>query len=1068
MSTVKKVVGKIPVGRGAYSASNRYYKENTVTLYGMSFRALYDMEVGFAPATINSAGSVILTNTDKWQLLSGTPEAYQQTSDIQNLNANTGISEYPIFDPAKDYVVGDVVKYEGRLYRFVFDKAFGEWNPNMAENVDNQIYVDNTILDGFGYIFDEQIEFTKQWQWHKLVKPIKKGQKIVIKGYTNRLNFYSEYTNVAGTNIDITSGMIAPIDLYWVRSLDTIGVCRVSVESLKNDYFNIRVTQSLSKNLLDAGCANIDKYSNSHYLLELPYIIKRDKDESKITISKRNAGYNMVTVFLDKNRFKIATMSPSFGETIDIPSNCEYIQFADYIAEMKIGKSMVNYGDKVLEYEPFVDICNIGLYNQIEANKQDILTNKNNIAKEAERIKEAENNILISFEETLDFSSQYKGIKLSHPIKAGQIIEINGLSTLNAYGIDGYNVANMNLTIHSGEVAPFDIYYLRNLDKVGVATILVTKGVDIINHSNSNNLLMPYMPNKKMLESLSGTNSVTIPNLVVRDKAQTKLTMSVRQSAYNFIVGFVDKDMKLILSPSVITLGATISIPENCEYIFFRDYIDVIKKNIKTMINYGEEVKEYEPYVGIDNLSFANKIKEIEDEIIRVEDKINEAISKEGLNVELVVDEPLVLSATRDNNLVYVKDMFKNLKDERISLYNTHYKYAGGIGWAKMPTIGIKEGYIMVANEQKATPFWNYKTKSVGVPAVSSVNILDIGSSYIDIGQISNRQKLNFERDGISVNQLGTMGTKDSRHEARSGGTWDFLVKPLGRAVILDVSGVTSLPTTGYPGSTYKDENGVKWTVRGVIIDNGSGKLVLSSFAVDTNYGSPDGVSTTDYDLAANNMPLSGTITKTSNDSTGTTTSAGDETIQYTSKELVYYNPFWNPLTNELDFSYYIRKWNFANPDIITLTFGGNDLGGGTLRDDDFVDGVVDKAVEVVNKIHEQLPNCKIMITTSCYGYDGGSANESQVPVRAYNLKKYYKILVERLGVKTTYSNYVRVVPTLCMVDRINGFNVAEETPCSLYSDTIKVAGDMIHPNYNGFFQFADAMLGYEYELLGL
>ena len=86
MSTVKKVVGKIPVGRGAYSASNRYYKENTVTLYGMSFRALSDMEVGFAPATINSAGSVILTNTDKWQLLSGIPEAYQQTSDIQNLN----------------------------------------------------------------------------------------------------------------------------------------------------------------------------------------------------------------------------------------------------------------------------------------------------------------------------------------------------------------------------------------------------------------------------------------------------------------------------------------------------------------------------------------------------------------------------------------------------------------------------------------------------------------------------------------------------------------------------------------------------------------------------------------------------------------------------------------------------------------------------------------------------------------------------------------------------------------------------------------------------------------------
>lgn len=147
MSTVKKVVGKIPVGRGAYSASNRYYKENTVTLYGMSFRALCDMEVGFAPATINSAGSVILTNTDKWQLLSGTPEAYQQTSDIQNLNANTGISENPAFDPAVDYAVGDVVVYEGRLKRFVTEHAAGEWIGTDVESWSEKKEVENKVAE---------------------------------------------------------------------------------------------------------------------------------------------------------------------------------------------------------------------------------------------------------------------------------------------------------------------------------------------------------------------------------------------------------------------------------------------------------------------------------------------------------------------------------------------------------------------------------------------------------------------------------------------------------------------------------------------------------------------------------------------------------------------------------------------------------------------------------------------------------------------------------------------------------------------------------------------------------
>lgn len=48
-------------------------------------------------------------------------------TDISDLNANTGISEYSAFDPAEDYAVGDAVVYEGRLKRFTADHAAGEW-----------------------------------------------------------------------------------------------------------------------------------------------------------------------------------------------------------------------------------------------------------------------------------------------------------------------------------------------------------------------------------------------------------------------------------------------------------------------------------------------------------------------------------------------------------------------------------------------------------------------------------------------------------------------------------------------------------------------------------------------------------------------------------------------------------------------------------------------------------------------------------------------------------------------------------------------------------------------------
>ena len=55
------------------------------------------------------------------------------TENLNVINDNTGISEYPAFDPAKDYAVGDVVNYEGRLRRFVAEHAAGEWIGTDAE-----------------------------------------------------------------------------------------------------------------------------------------------------------------------------------------------------------------------------------------------------------------------------------------------------------------------------------------------------------------------------------------------------------------------------------------------------------------------------------------------------------------------------------------------------------------------------------------------------------------------------------------------------------------------------------------------------------------------------------------------------------------------------------------------------------------------------------------------------------------------------------------------------------------------------------------------------------------------
>lgn len=483
--------------------------------------------------------------------------------------------------------------------------------------------------------------------------------------------------------------------------------------------------------------------------------------------------------------------------------------------------------------------------------------------------------------------------------------------------------------------------------------------------------------------------------------------------------------------------------------------------------NIGEAVADFTYVRNLDitgrftvKITEKSKVGTLEKMIDAVENKIEE-LSKP--KASLILTEPVVLSSTSEHSL-YLDDATEgDTCGMKYGLTSAQFVSYGSVAYVDKPAVGTKNGTFLgvSANESlKGT----LVVKSVA-PAPKEINILDIGSSYIDIGSVTQRQYDNYVRDGYTVNILGTMGVEGKRHEARSGGTWDFLVKPLGRAVILDVAGVVSQPTTGYPGTTYQDENGVKWSVRGVMITDGVGKLVLSSFSVDTNYGGDGSGTSTDYDIAATNLPSTGTLTKTTNDSTGTSTSGGDDTIQYTAKELVCYNPFWNPTSNELDFAYYVNKWGFATPDIITLTFGSNDLGNFAEATQDTVDAVVAKAVSVVNRIHEQLPDCKVLITCSCYGYKGVGENNFRVIYRIKNLQKYYKTLIGVMGQSTSYGDYVRVVPTMCMIDRENGYSVTEKTLHSSYP-AVKYARDIVHPNTAGFNQFADAMLGYAYDML--
>lgn len=83
--------------------------------------------------------------------------------DITNLNANTGVDEYPVFSDSEAYSAGDVVNYNGKLYKFTADHAVGAWTGTDAEETDavkahivqelgnseNAVVSQNAVTDNF-------------------------------------------------------------------------------------------------------------------------------------------------------------------------------------------------------------------------------------------------------------------------------------------------------------------------------------------------------------------------------------------------------------------------------------------------------------------------------------------------------------------------------------------------------------------------------------------------------------------------------------------------------------------------------------------------------------------------------------------------------------------------------------------------------------------------------------------------------------------------------------------------------------------------------------------------------
>lgn len=436
-------------------------------------------------------------------------------------------------------------------------------------------------------------------------------------------------------------------------------------------------------------------------------------------------------------------------------------------------------------------------------------------------------------------------------------------------------------------------------------------------------------------------------------------------------------------------------------------------------------------------------------------------------SLSLVPPERLIIQKNKQA-VLYMENMIKNTNILPKSVSQSILTNIGNIAYITPPSdIADKSISYTLQDCLGRTVDETKKYSVVSAPSKETLNVLCIGDSFTDIGTYVGTIKNDIEEDGITVKQIGNMGSNGKRHEARSGGTWDFVTTRQGRAIIVNVRGVTNLPTTGYPGTTYQDGNGFKWTVRGVVINSdGNGKLVLGSFNVDSNYGGSSSGTTTDTDTAADNIPTSGTLTKTSNASTGSTTSNGDNSITYNGVEKIYYNPFWNPTSDELDFNYYINKWNYNSPDVVVFSIGYNDVGNRKYHTVESLASIVAKAKVAVDRMHVDYPNAKIVLNVNPLGYGGDTSNEISESMRSNNQVTYYEALVNEFGESTDYVGYVAVCPSFMFVDRIDAYNSKTVTIGRRISKTITTTSDVTHCNTAGMNQIGDAIVAYIYYIM--
>lgn len=339
----------------------------------------------------------------------------------------------------------------------------------------------------------------------------------------------------------------------------------------------------------------------------------------------------------------------------------------------------------------------------------------------------------------------------------------------------------------------------------------------------------------------------------------------------------------------------------------------------------------------------------------------------------------------------------------------------------------------------------------------TSKNVLNIGDSTMANGEIPIELSRRIKgTNGVAttpialalsnINVVGRIKNKDRTvgWEGTGGWTYTNYTSQCSRAVRFQVANAQSITVKDLIRIDATNSYGYyQFEVTEVNVTNGTGNI-RAVFSYTTPYSSN----------FLNEVSASGNLANANNSVVGSYLSFTEE----------FYQPFWNSTSNQFDIKTYVNDYCGNKVDYIFILLGINSLYG--TKPFTSVDSVLDSCKNLLRKIHADLPNTKILLSTNNLVSQNGGLGfnyNAQTYFGQYDVTVINHLIFDMnkayytLETDAEFMQYVKVINTHAQFDADNAFPTTSKNVNTRSGETESVGTNGVHPTNNGYWQIADA-----------